>query len=225
MSYFLARLVERARGTAARIEPIVAPRFAPTAIVEIASEVETPRPERGDQQPTVAEKSSPRAVPHQEAPAKKAEPKILRESDKSSHAATSRFTPAHKSSLPQQPEKLLVPMEKSVVNSTAIVRPSPSADQSVPTVKNGTVTRNSFAISRSKRPQPATPPTTTSRIFERDLLTPNGRPEQPPIVRVTIGRIDVRATPPAVPSRKASARSEPKLTLDAYLKSRREGPR
>ena len=88
MSHFLARLVERARGTAPRVEPIVAPRFAPTPIVEIASEVETPRPERGDQQPTVEEKSSPRAVPQQEAPAKKAEPKILRESDKSSHAAT-----------------------------------------------------------------------------------------------------------------------------------------
>jgi hypothetical protein len=56
-------------------------------------------------------------------------------------------------------------------------------------------------------------------------LTPNEWPEQPPIVRVTIGRIDVRATPPAVPSRKSSTRSEPKLTLDAYLKSRREGTR
>ena len=77
MSHFLARLVERARGTAARVEPIVAPRFAPTPIVEIASEVEAPRPERGDQQPTVEEKSSPRAVVQQEAPAEKAEPKIL----------------------------------------------------------------------------------------------------------------------------------------------------
>ena len=47
MSHFLARLVERARGTAARVEPIVAPRFAPTAIVEIASEVETPPPRTG----------------------------------------------------------------------------------------------------------------------------------------------------------------------------------
>ena len=46
MSHFLARLVERARGTAARVEPIVAPRFAPTAIVEIASEVEAP-PQNG----------------------------------------------------------------------------------------------------------------------------------------------------------------------------------
>lgn len=225
MSHFLARLVERARGTVVRVEPIVAPRFAPTPIVEIASEVETPRPERGDQQPTVEEISSLRAVVQQEAPTKKAEPKTLPESDNSSHAAPSRFTLAHKASLPQRPEKLLVPVEMNAMDSMAFVRPSPSADQSVPTVKNGTVTRNSFAISRSKRPQPATPPTTTSRIFERDLLTPNGRSEQPPIVRVTIGRIDVRATPPAVPSRKPSARSEPKLTLDAYLKSRKEGAR
>ena len=38
---------------------------------------------------------------------------------------------------------------------------------------------------------------------------PNEWTEQPPIVRVTIGRIDVRATPPAAPPRKSSARSEP----------------
>ena len=211
MSHFLARLVERARGTAARVEPMVAPRFAPTAIVEITSEIETPRPERGDQQPTVEKKSSPRAVPHQEAPAAKGEAKILRESEKPS--------------LPQQPEKLLVPMEKSVVNSTTIVRPSLSGDSPVPAMKNGMVRRSSFTPSRSKRPRPPTPLTTTSWNFEHDLLTPNESPQQQPIVRVTIGRIDVRATPPAAPSRKSSTRSEPKLTLDAYLKSRREGTR
>src|SRR4029077_649349 len=77
MKHFLARLVERARGTAPRVEPVVAPRFAPTPIVEIASEVEAPPPERSDQQPTAEEKSSPRAVVQQEALAEKAEPKIL----------------------------------------------------------------------------------------------------------------------------------------------------
>jgi hypothetical protein len=105
------------------------------------------------------------------------------------------------------------------------VRSSTSADQPVPAVKNGMVRRNSFTTSRSKRPRSATPFTTTSRNLERDLLRPNESSEQPPIVRVTIGRIDVRATLPATPSRKSSARSEPKLTLDAYLKSRREGAR
>ena len=211
MSHFLGRLVDRARGTAALVEPLVAPRFAPTPIVEIASEVETRRQKVGDQQATVKEKSSPRAVPHQEASAGKGEAKILRDSEKPS--------------LPQQPEKLLVPMEKSVVNSTAIVRPSLSGDSPVPAMKNGMVRRNSFTPSRSKRPRLPTPLTTTSWNFEHDLLAPNESPGQPPIVRVTIGRIDVRATPPAAPSRKSSARSEPKLTLDAYLKSRREGTR
>jgi len=211
MSHFLARLVERARGTAPRVEPIIAPRFAPTPIVEIASEVEAPPPERADQRPTVEEKSSPRAVPHHEASAAKGEAKILQESENPS--------------LLQQREKLLVPMEKSVVNSTAIVRPSLSGDSPMPAMKNGMVRRNSFTPSRSKRPQPETSVTTRSRSVDHDLLTPNEWPEQPPIVRVTIGRIDVRATPPATPSRKSSARSEPKLTLDAYLKSRREGTR
>lgn len=212
MSHFLARLVERARGTAARVEPIVAPRFAPTPIVEIASEVETPPPERGDQQPMVREKSSPRAVPQQEAPAAKGEAKILRELGKSSP--------------PKQPEKLLVPVETSAVDSMVFVRPPTSGHPPVPAIKNGMVRRNSFTALRSKRPRPTTSVTTTSRNLERDyLLTPNEWPEQPPIVRVTIGRIDVRATPPAAPLRKSSARSEPKLTLDAYLKSRREGTR
>ena len=211
MSYFLARLVERARGTAPRVEPVVAPRFAPTPIVEIASEVEAPPQERSDQRPTMEEKSSPRAVVQQKAPADETAPEIIRESEKSS--------------LPQQPEKLLVPVEMSAVDSTVFVRPSPSTNRPVPAVKNGMMKRNSFTASQSKRPRPATPLTTTSRSFERDLLAPNESPEQSPIVRVTIGRIDVRATSPAVPSRKSSPRSEPKLTLDAYLKSRKEGRR
>jgi hypothetical protein len=210
MSHFLARLVERARGTAPRVEPLVTPWFSPTPIVEIASEVETPPLERSDQRSTVEERSSSRAVVQQETPAEKAEAKVRQ---------------SEKPSLPQQPEKLLVPVEMSAVNSTPFVRPSPSDDRPVPTLKNGMVWRNSFTPSRSKRPRPATPLTTRPRSFERDLLTPNESSEQPPIVRVTIGRIDVRATPPTVPSRKSPARSEPKLTLDAYLKSRRESTR
>jgi hypothetical protein len=222
MSHFLARLVERARGTTARVEPLVTPRFAPTPIVEIASEVEAPAPVRHDRQPALQERSSPRAVVQQEAPARKAELNVLQESEKSS--------------LPQQPEKLLVPMEKSAVdyvraddavrtNSTVFVRPSLSSNRAVPAVKNGVARRNLFTASHSKGPQPAPRRTTRSRSFDGDLLMPNESAEQPPIVRVTIGRIDVRAVPPAVPSRKSPTHSEPKLTLDAYLKSRREGRR
>jgi hypothetical protein len=211
MSHFLARLVERARGTAARVEPLITPRFAPTPIVEIASEVEAPSPERRDQQPKVEKVSSPRAIIQEEAPGEKTAQQSGRQSEKSS--------------VPPQPEKLLVPMDESVVRSMIFVRPSPSGDRQMPALKNGMVKRNSVATSRSKRAGRAIPLATTPRDPERDLFTPNESPEQPPIVRVTIGRIDVRATPPVVPLRKSSTRSEPKLTLDAYLKSRKEGTR
>ena len=211
MSHFLARLVERARGTAARVEPVITPRFAPTPIVEIASEMEAPSPQRRDQQPKVERASSPRAIIQEEAPGEKTAQQIVRE--------------LKASSVPPQREKLLVPMEESVVKSLAVVRPSPPDDRHVPLVKNGMVKRNSFATSRSKRSGRAIPLTTTSRDLGRDLFRPNESTERPPIVRVTIGRIDVRATPPAVPLGKSSTRSEPKLTLDAYLKSRREGMR
>jgi hypothetical protein len=50
--------------------------------------------------------------------------------------------------------------------------------------------------------------------------------DEAPIVRVTIGRIDVRAAPaPVPPPRKTAIPAPPKLTLDAYLKSRKEGAR
>jgi hypothetical protein len=211
MSYFLARLVERARGTAPRVEPVVAPRFAPSPIVEIASEVETPPLERRHHQPKVEEKSSPRAVVQQETPGEKDEANIVRESEKSS--------------LPQQPGKLLVPMEMGSVDSTVFVRASQPADRPVPGARNGAVKRNSVTASPAKRPRSATPVTKTLRHFERSAVTPNESPEEPPIVRITIGRIDVRAAPPAAPSRKSPTRSEPKLTLDAYLKARKEGTR
>jgi hypothetical protein len=211
MSHFLARLVERARGTAARVEPAIAPRFAPTPIVEIASQVEASPPERRDRQPNVEKVSSPRPVIEQEAPAQKTEAKAI--------------AGLEKPSPPQQSPKLLVPAEMSAVDSRTVVRQFQTREQLVPVARNSVVGKELHVPSPSRRPGSATPATTTSRKSERQPATPNESPEQPPIVRVTIGRIDVRATRPAAQSRKSSTRSEPKLTLDAYLKSRREGTR
>ena len=42
MTHFLARLVERARGTAPHVEPLIAPRFASDPPMEITTEVEWP---------------------------------------------------------------------------------------------------------------------------------------------------------------------------------------
>jgi len=71
--------------------------------------------------------------------------------------------------------------------------------------------------------------TTPAREQERSLVAPRRSTvwreearDQAPIVRVTIGRIEVRAAPaPTPPSQKPARPSPPALTLDAYLKSRK----
>jgi len=218
MSHFLARLVERTRGTAARVEPLVTPRFAPTSMVEIASELEAPSPAWSDHQPKVEKGSSSLASVNEQARARKNEPKVLRESDKSSLSRESMAADP-------EPEQLLVSPTMVPADSKSVVRRPQARDRAALSVKNGFVERESVAALTAKRPGSPTPATTTRRNFERTLAAPNESSEQPPIVRVTIGRIDVRATAPAAPSRKAPTRSEPKLTLDAYLKSRKESTR
>jgi hypothetical protein len=56
-------------------------------------------------------------------------------------------------------------------------------------------------------------------------IQPNDSHTEPPVVRVTIGRIEVRAETPASSPRKTSAPARPTLSLDTYLKERKEGRR
>lgn len=75
-------------------------------------------------------------------------------------------------------------------------------------------------------PAPASPAT----IRAADAVNVLAVPPQPvmappePIIRVTIGRVEVRAAPPSPPARPA-APAGPRLSLDAYLRSRRGGGR
>jgi hypothetical protein len=63
------------------------------------------------------------------------------------------------------------------------------------------------------------------RAAERPALRPEGASREPPPVRVTIGRIEVRAVAsPPPPPRPAPQRPEP-LSLDEYLEVRRNGRR
>jgi hypothetical protein len=64
------------------------------------------------------------------------------------------------------------------------------------------------------RPQPPAEPTRTSRA--RDAAQP--------VIRVTIGRVEVKANmPPPPPPRARSTPRKPALSLSAYLQQRREG--
>lgn len=213
MSHFLARLVERSRGTAPRVEALLAPRFASTPFVEISSELQSPTPHYRDRQANAEVKSSPPADIQRNPPTGTAKPNTVQKTDYSS--------------LPQQPGAPLIPVDLNARHWTTFVRPSPPPDgQPLPAMNERRLAENLFTASRPTRSRPAAPLQTASRNVQRGPLNPNESSDEPPIVRVTIGRIDVRATPAsAAPRAKSSPRSEPKLTLDAYLKSRREGRR
>jgi hypothetical protein len=224
MSHFLARLVERARGTAARVEPIVAPRFAPAPITEIATEIEVPPPVRSSE----AQSPSPSVAPAQKVVRQKIEPSRGEETRREEAAAA------------PQPEKLLVPREIPVSTPTPsiVTRIGPS-DVVVSPKVNGARPTESLSQPSAARPGSVRPPATrvvtgavdrdqssAPSVIHQPPIRANDSHTEPPIVRVTIGRIEVRAeTPPAPPPRKTPSPSRPTLSLDAYLKERKEGRR
>lgn len=65
--------------------------------------------------------------------------------------------------------------------------------------------------------------------LESQPSTRRRQPAEPPIIRVTIGRIEVRAEqrqqPPLTPTHRQPARRTPALSLDDYLAKRNEGGR
>jgi hypothetical protein len=204
MSHFLTRLVERARGTARRVEPIIAPLFALAPLSEISEEVVVPT------QPTP---EIPLATGTRPSPP----PLVRQETD-----SATPLKVAQKNSIEVTRETLLVPSEISVQS------PPSTIEQKEPSAHKTALPRR-----LPHPPQPQRRPLVRQSTREpRPLVSahfpaaPAQSISEPPIVRVTIGRIDVRAAPgPAVPTRKTAPASGPKLTLDAYLKARKERAR
>jgi hypothetical protein len=76
----------------------------------------------------------------------------------------------------------------------------------------------------SRRVDTATPRASSAGERHRPPIAPD-QPPAAPTIQVTIGRIDVRATPTPDAEAKPSRAKGPQLTLDAYLRSRSGGSR
>jgi hypothetical protein len=301
MTHFLARLVDRARGTASRVEPIVRSRFAPafpfvTPLANESREFETQQTPPHSKPATDSDRMEASAVPalksesergtaippnhsparteaNQAMQTETAEETLLvpqfqeqaplridQEKDTASGAlvgqtsalevdqrdvkSASKWTkrapgsPAKSSSLGREPrehvvepatERLLVPLEAATTETPLVVRQEGVEESATRLTRNAVVREDSLPKSVTKRsgsPTPNTAPHRALRGIERSETWPNDQPAEPPIVRVTIGRIEVRAAPePAPAPRKPSRPVAPRLTLDAYLKSRKGGVR
>ncbi len=227
MSHLLARLVERTRGTLPRVEPIIAPRFAPAPINEIATEVEAPAAVRS----RATQAALPNETPARPSVRQGIEPPRGEESRREEVAAP-------------RPEQFLVPQQTHPsYSSPSVVRRASPEEIGAPPRPNEASPEQSVAEAAATRPGSAPPATTQpSRILvaggvdpghpsampgtrRAAGIQPNESQNEPPIVRVTIGRIEVRAETPAPPPRKTPSPPRPTLSLDTYLKERKEGRR
>jgi hypothetical protein len=212
MSHFLARLVERARGTVPQVEPMIAPRFAATPVSEILREVEAAAPVKSHEAHAARGKGP-------------AEQETVRRENGRTQAHEIRDEEVNE---PAEPERLLVPPEISKPEEASpIVRRILQEDVAAPAAAHHALPGQSFPEKRASRSGSSNPASTLDfSRRQRERFAPNESIEERPIVRVTIGRIDVRATlPPPAPPSKSAARPAPKLTLDGYLKERKEGAR
>jgi hypothetical protein len=85
----------------------------------------------------------------------------------------------------------------------------PPAAQALPTREGATI----VARPRTRLAQPAEP-------VPAEGKQPVSGPESPPTIRVTIGRVEVRAVMPPAPEPAPPPRHAPRLSLDDYLKQR-----
>jgi hypothetical protein len=228
MSHFLARLVERARGAVPRAEPIITPRFAPAPIAESATEIEAPTPVRSRKEETVSQNEA-------------LTQKTVRQEIRSSRTEEVRLEKA--AGPPASPELLLPQKILVAERPEPVVRRIAPEEITAAPVDNGTKRERVTPARGATQPgSPIPAPNLVAPIVATgtgDLgqlgavspgplapVQPNELHVEPPIVRVTIGRIEVRATPaPRASVRKSTATAAPKLSLDAYLKERKEGRR
>ena len=201
MTHFLANLVDRTRGTAPRVKPLIRPSIAPVAINEGKAEI-NPSMTSAEQTRTPATISED-AIAHDKAAAP---PPLSLERHVASEASP-----------------LLVPLNPVGAHKVDHVGDATngrsegklSAQDTIPAIVRAGDRREQQRSVLPRRQDESSP-----RVMPKDPGT------ERPVVRVTIGRIEVEAVSgPAPPPRKSSDGTRPALTLDAYLKSRKEGSR
>jgi len=211
MSDYLTNLAARALGVAiaARPRPSL---FEPRRGV---AEAPAPEPERAGVEPSRTEPALPGR-----APARRVEPPAVRP------PAEPRRPPARESS--PVPDGKRTPREPKVPAQALIRRhtapPAPAEPPTSEAEPMAPVPRGERAEVRSPHDRPArqlrlAPTEPASVLTARPPRPPvPAREAEPSTVRVTIGRVDVRAVTPEQPPPKRKPKPPPRMTLDEYLR-------
>jgi hypothetical protein len=242
---FLGRLAERSLGVGQIVRPRVAPLFAPRPlVVEEVREVESEAPPPPRPRPPVAEPEAepaaavPARVEHAPPPvvspvveASETEPHVREvERVEDVHeivvervvAGTEPVPPVAVGTAPEGPRPAV--QEPEPVEPSRGLRPEPTP-RPTRTVERRPPART---VVRAAEPAPSPPEPHESWLepppatLDRPLASLAPPPTEPPVVRVTIGRVDVRAVLPPPAAERTPPKRAPRLTLEEYL---REGRR
>jgi hypothetical protein len=240
MADFLSRLVERSAGTAPVARPVVAPLFGPGPAITA-----DPAPEGPDhvgvlpQDPASVAVPIPRELTSIPRDAAAVDPAALRRIRGPARPATPTSQEAAPGALrpaaappPEPPHAAVLDEDRRQRGEGVPVAAPPSP----PGARNLTaVPRRSAASQDSSREEARNPAVTTPLLRPRKEDAPRwaeaaqlrgaGDESSPPIVRISIGRIEVRAVAPPGPAapRPMPAGKRTGLSLEEYLKPRGRG--
>jgi len=224
------RLAERSLGVGEVVRPRAASRFEAASVVEPLELVEereaAPAPERSSRRREAVPVSTPRDESPSHAEPLGLEVVVEREGEAAQAERPSpgpsepRPAPPAPATEPPSaaPEAGRDPPPETPPPATVVVRdrrPPVSATPRAQERASGSEPRTQAGESPLALP-PVSPPAP-----ERLFAGPSAA-DEPPVVRVTIGRVDVRAVLPAAPPERPRPKRPPRLSLDEYL---REGRR
>lgn len=232
MSDFLTRLASRARGTAPVAQPLIPSTFTPTAEpdgisavsefseAEAGNERDVPIPDSVVDSPQ-ARTQSPSTLPNTHGSSVRPDPPADPRESRNVEAG-------HAEPLaPRSPEPVRASAELAVA-AAPIPAPKIRLGDSIPRREAVPIAAASSAheISGTIPDSRAVPLARNSGDRAARPVAPIASKPPAPIIRVTIGRVDVRAEFPAQAAPAARRRAEaPSLSLDDYLKLRNEGKR
>ncbi|HEY7126517.1 MAG TPA: hypothetical protein VH540_21445 [Ktedonobacterales bacterium] len=221
MADFFARLAQRALGQAPGVQPLIAPVFAPGPTLQgtrqeeatwsdVKTEAPGDHPRQSLSAQTLSRRASGRAPANSQAPVPGRLP---------SRSPAAQDEPQTEQHLARASLTISAPGEQAQSREHQSLEEPPPLHAAPPYAAGAPLLiRPQVSLYRQEHQQ--------LEPLERTNNTAEV-PTTSPTIRVTIGRIDVRAMlpPQNQPPRAAPARSGPALSLDEYLKRRERGER
>jgi hypothetical protein len=227
MRGFLKRLGARALGLAQVVQPIVPTIFDPGHAAGGIPAAEPEQAEPRNDRPTASAAAVPVPGPRSmkrvrrdaREPADWEGPRAAVSEDEREHEHNGR---AHDHGRRERAVETLPPAGREA----AIVLSAPQ-EGARPEAADGHWSRPGLSVVPRVAPQPQQPLSRENHAAVGARRDPAAATQGPPVIRVTIGRIDVRAdVPTPAPARAATTPLRaPMLSLDDYLKQRNEGKR